>query len=375
MNKVAYCALNKIFGFKPSLGLSLIEHTGSAEKIFTLSRDELRALIGPDSHILNQICSQALVEANEELEKTRREGAVFLCHNESSYPKLLKECQDPPLGLYVKSSDSIENIFGKYPSIAIVGTREMSVYGKDWCRNFLEALSSSGQKALIVSGLAYGVDITAHLAALEYGLPTVAVMATGIERIYPSKHIHIADRIVESPGSAIISDYPIGTAPLPLHFLRRNRIIAGLSSSIILVESRKKGGGMMTARLGTSYNRDVYALPGRLKDIRSQGCNILIKEKIAEPVSENEDMLLRLGFRTYHKGRKQSRLDTILNISPEEKEKLISIAKIIEKEPGIDISGLSEISGFTFGAVTAATEMLMAEGIIDMDILGHCHYN
>lgn len=376
MEKTAYCALNRIFGFKPALGLSLIRQVGSAYGVFCLHRDDLRALVGPDGQILNQISGKALDEARIELEKTDKASARFICHNSPDYPALLKECSDPPIGLYFKSDDSPERVFSQTHTIAVVGTRDMSLYGKDWCKHFLKHLSESKEKIQIVSGLAYGIDICAHLGAIENGLATIAVLPTGVDRIYPSRHIGIAERIIQSPHSALVSDYPIGTAPLPIHFLRRNRIIAGLSKAVILVESRAKGGGMTTARLAASYDRELYALPGRIGDIRSQGCNLLIRERLAEPLSDAEEMVEKLGLIRRTK-RRENKLQALFTSQLEESQRnnVEAIIELIRRENGIDNQTISRRTGLPYGNVVALTEFLSAEGIIEMDFLGQCHYN
>ena len=190
--------------------------------------------------------------------------------------------------------------------VAVVGTRDISPYGREWCERIVHALARTSPKPLIVSGLAIGTDICAHKAALEASLPTIAVMATGTDTIYPYRHRQIAEKMSGTQGCALVTDYPPGTAPLPVNFLRRNRIIAGLSHATILVESKIKGGGMMTCRLAFSYDRDVYALPGRADDLRSQGCNHLIRARMAEPLTSEEDIIDSLGLLTT--GRKSPSL-------------------------------------------------------------------
>lgn len=377
--KIAICALNRIFGFEPRIGHSLLEYTGSATSIFDMDRDSLRAILGPYAKYLGQICPKTLEEAEDELEDCEDEGASFLGVNEGGYPAMLRECEDAPIGLYLRAESSPEEIFSARPAIAIVGTRDMSQYGQSWCRDLLECISGAKIKPLIVSGLAFGIDITAHEAALRYGIPTVAVMATGIDSIYPSRHTGTADRMASTPGCALVTDYPRGTSPLPLHFLRRNRIIAGLSDSIILVESRVKGGGMMTARLGSSYNRDVYALPGRVDDIRSQGCNHLIREKLAEPVADLEDFVRMLGLEEGKTIRKKCTRDIILqcfsDMDPAEIEKLVSLTEIIRSSRGITAEEIALKTGWKSHEVSGLTGILAAEGIICMDLLGHCSFN
>ena len=378
IRKKAACALNRIFGFEPRLGLSLIEYAGSPEAVFGMDREMVRQAMGPYWKYISQICPSSLDSAGKELDRVYDSGGSFIGMGEEGYPTLLSECEDPPIGLYVRSVDDPADIFGRRPAIAIVGTRDMSPYGEGWCRDFIECLSSLPEKPLIISGLAYGVDITAHRAALDKGLPTIAVMATGIDSVYPRNHIHTADRMAQTPGCALVTDYPVGTSPLAIHFMRRNRIIAGLSESVILVESRIRGGGMITARLGNSYNRSVYALPGRIDDIRSQGCNLLIREKIAEATGSVEELVAAMGLG--RPGRRQGKDPGSLialafpEASPGLREELTAVATTVKGHRGIDIGGIKDETGMSHGDVAGLLEMLCAGGIISMDLLGQCRF-
>ena len=243
--KACLCALNRIFGFEPKIGLALISHLGSASEIFSLSVEELTALLGPYSRHKDKICRRAIDEAAKELIHLSGSGVSFCGITERPYPSLLKECEDPPIGLYIKSATPLSSLWQE-DRIAVVGTRDISQYGREWCTRIVSSFAASPVRPAIVSGLAMGVDIEAHKTALENGLPTIAVLPTGPDAIYPLRHRLQAERIASAPGSALITDYPPGTAPLAVHFLRRNRIIAGLSKATILIESKTRGGGMMT---------------------------------------------------------------------------------------------------------------------------------
>lgn len=243
----------------------------------------------------------------------------------------------------------------------------------------MQGLGRSADKPLIVSGLALGTDICAHLEAMESGLPTVAVMATGPEAVYPYRHRAYAERMASTPGCALITDYPPGTAPLAIHFLRRNRIIAGLSDSTILVESRIKGGGMMTARLAYSYNREVYALPGRVDDSRSQGCNLLIKSKIAEAIDSVEGLTESLGMHMCPARRAVSDSELIGSIfkgaGPDLIRELASVLAAIRKNRGINLDDLADRTGLGYSKTSQLTGMLEMEGIISIDLLQRCTIN
>lgn len=374
--KIASCALNRIFGFEPRLGLALIDYAGSAEAVFRMDREKIREAMGPYWKYISQIGQAVLDSAQDELEGIYEEGSEFLGIGDPLYPAMLKECDDPPIGLYVRGDDIVSNIFGYKAAVAIVGTRDMTPYGQEWCRRMVERMAASPAKPVIVSGLAYGIDITAHNAALEYGLPTIAAMATGIDAVYPQRHISTADRIVSSPGSALVTDYPVGTVPLAIHFMRRNRIIAGLAHSVIVVESKEKGGSLITARLAGSYSRDVYALPGRIDDMNSRGCNMIIREKLAEPVTDPEDLVEKLGLGKSGPVRKTDWVATIREAYGKDGqakvEEIESVAMVIKRNRGIDLQGICRETMLSYGTVAGIVEVLAADGYISIDLVGHC---
>lgn len=380
--KACHCALNRIFGFEPKISLALISHFGSASEIFALTPNEVNDILGPHSKYRGMISGEALDSAYRELETLSTRDIEFVGWNEEEYPITLKECEDAPAGLYIKSSCLSEIPWNRQRMISIIGTRDLSPYGKEWCERIIRSLSEIPEKdrPVIISGLALGVDICAHTAALKYGLPTIAVMATGPDTVYPSRHRMSAQNISRSQGSALITDYPPGTAPLAIHFLRRNRIIAGLSEATILIESKIKGGGMMTARLADSYNRTVFALPGRVDDIRSQGCNNLIRNRIATPISSIEDFLKDLGVKRSTKGDNRDCSakieETYRNSLSEDKiSQMGAILLAIRKERGIAVEDISILTGIEYTRVSQLLGMLETDGIISRDLLQRCFIN
>ena len=342
--RAAWCALNTVFGFEPRLGHRLAEALGSALPAFSLTGPQMHEL-GIPLRLRPLLSLRTLEEAAASLEGLLREDDRFLAWPDKDYPALLRECEDPPLGLYLRSSDPPSGLFAPgRPAIAIVGTRDISSYGNEWCQRIVAALAEIPSKPLIVSGLALGVDGVAHRAALDCGLPTLGIMATGIETVYPHRHGALAQRMAAAPGSGLMTDYPPGTPPLAPHFLRRNRIIAGLCRATILVESRIRGGGMMTARLAASYGRDVLALPGRVDDLRSQGCNLLIREQTAEA----------------------------LNLPPAQIDRLATITGLIRERRGISLEDIARTMDLPWQEVAADAGILEADGIICMDLLQNC---
>lgn len=378
--KVCVCALNRIFGFKPTIARGLINTFGSACAVFRTDHESIRRLIGPFNGVDQMINIQAIENAKEELEKISRMGYDFICINDPDYPALLKECEDPPIGLYISSISPPSDIFNTRPSIAIVGTRDISPYGREWCRRIVGAIAHAEIKPLIVSGLALGTDITAQAQALDCGLPTLSVMATGIETLYPHQNRHIGETIERTPGCALITDYPTGTVPMAFNFLRRNRIIAGMSSATILVESKAQGGGMMTARLAFSYERDVYALPGRVDDIRSQGCNQLIMEKIAEPITDLDELVDKLGLKAARKGKASDILKDVEakykgHIPDGNLDDLLDILQLIKNNRGITLDELCNKSEKPYSTIAECTGMLESDGVISIDLIQRCTIN
>ena len=364
------CALNRIFCYEPVVGLRLLEYFGTAAAVFEAPSGQLGGLLHARPEYAGKVHRGALAESARELESVERIGGRFVGLHSQAYPQLLRECPDRPLGLYVRSQTPAEDLFNSREAIAFVGTRDLSSYGREWCGNLVSTLSETSVKPLIVSGLAFGIDYVAHTTALTLSLPTVGVMATGIDRIYPSRHESLAERMVCTPGCALVSCYPLGTAPLANQFLSRNRIIAGMSRATVLVESKIRGGGLITARHAYSYDRDVYALPGRVDDVRSQGCNRLIRDKIAEPVISREDFLDKLGLKA-PRLRKQDVLGKAAGLFPDGSLEL-AVLKAVLAERGIDIRTLCARTDRPYAEVIAAALALESEGFLSMDILQRC---
>ncbi len=378
--KAALCALNRIFGFEPRIAHALIGHFGNASGIFMNGTKETERILGPYTRYKGMISKNAPDEAAEELERLSGQNISFIGLGEDAYPLFLKECEDAPVGIYIRSTTPPETLFSYKRSISVVGTRDISPYGKEWCRRIVLSMGATESKPAIISGLALGTDICAHAAALEAGLPTIGVMATGPETVYPYRHRDFAERMVHTPGCGLVTDYPPGTAPLAIHFLRRNRIIAGLGESLILIESKIKGGGMMTSRLAFSYDRDVYALPGRADDICSQGCNLLIRDKIAEPLTDIGTLLksLHMDRKERHKKMGDDELLNGIYGSRYPKDKIDAMARLlllIRKERGISVEDLAAASGMEYGKTSGLVSILEADGLISVDLLRRCAIN
>lgn len=368
------CALNRIFGFEPKIGLALLEHLGSGKAVFELTEKEKDEILGPFSKYRSSLNANAVETSAKELTRLKRLGINFYGFGQENYPARLMECEDAPLGLYVRGNlpKKIDN------AIAIVGSRNLTIYGQECCKDIVIALSECKEKPIIISGLALGTDIVAHKTARECGLGTIGVMATGPDKIYPRRHTYFANSIVKEENCALVTDYPPGTEAYPINFIRRNRIIAGMSDATILIESKIKGGGMITARLAFSYNRDVYALPGRINDPMSQGCNYLIKSEIAAPITDYNELIKSLNLRI-NKSNKltDSNLHELYsNMLPVEKiEKMFEIITTIKKDPGVSLIELESIIKLSSGELRELTCFLEADRLIDIDILQRCTLN
>ncbi|MBO7641212.1 MAG: DNA-protecting protein DprA [Bacteroidales bacterium] len=376
--RAAWCALNLVFGFEPRIGHALVDAVGDALAIFSLKERQMQEL-GLPERFRPQLGRSAVEAAAASLEELARQGRRFIAWTEEDYPSLLRECEDPPLGLYCRSDDPPGTLFDPdRPAIGIVGTRNISPYGNEWCQRIVTALARTASKPLIVSGLALGVDGVAHRTALDCGLPTIGIMATGIETVYPWRHNALAERMAATPGSALLTDYPPGTAPVATHFLRRNRIIAGICSATILVESKIRGGGMMTARLAASYDRTVLALPGRIDDLRSQGCNLLIRQQIAEPITDLDELPVQLGLagrrgrRTVQDPSEEVRQTYAGVLPPEQVQRLVAIVGLIRRQRGISLEEIARATGRPWPEVSADAGILESDGIISTDLLQNC---
>lgn len=279
-------AITMFKGIGPRLINRLIEHFGSIESFF--AEKNLNIEIIPDfgyQRAAQIDREEALAKADREIDFCIRNGVRIISHKDTDYPYRLLQCPDFPNVIYCKGDVNLN-----YKKIlSIVGTRKSTLYGRNCCNEIVSELKARGQDVLIISGLAYGIDIAAHKAALESGLKTVGVVAHGLNQLYPSSHKNIAREMVEN-GGAILSDFSILASPEPQNFLKRNRIVAGLSDAILVVESAEKGGSMITASLGNSYNREVLAIPGKSTDKYSKGCNQLIKQNRASLVESASDI-------------------------------------------------------------------------------------
>ena len=269
----------------------LIAYIGSVEGIFKEKKAALMKVPGIGEILAIEISkSNVLAQAEEEIAFIEKYNIKASCYFDKDYPSRLKLCPDAPLVLFIKGNIDLEN----QKVISIVGTRNATDYGKSFCENLIESMAQKKHNAIIVSGLAYGIDIAAHKAALKHKLETVACLAHGLKSIYPKTHDKYAREIIQN--GALVTEFTSTTTVDRAYFVRRNRIIAGLADATIVVESGQKGGSLITAEFANSYNRDVFAVPGPIDRDSSKGCNKLIKINKASLLENVEDLEYMLGW-------------------------------------------------------------------------------
>jgi len=265
-------AISLIPGIGSVTARNLIAYVGNVKDIFQEKEKNLMKIPGVGEVNAQRIIHQNVLDrAKREVDFILKNQIQTLFYLDDNYPARLKSCNDSPIILYFKGNANLN----EQRIISVVGTRNATNYGKEICDELIRSFSERNYKILVISGLAYGIDVYAHKACLKYNVTTVGVFAHGLDTIYPSLHASVAAKMLENGG--LLSDFVSDTVIDRQNFLRRNRIIAGLSDATIIVESAEKGGALVTADIANSYNRDVFAFPGRINDPFSRGCNKIIK--------------------------------------------------------------------------------------------------
>ena len=277
----------------PGIGVAsarkLIAYFGSAENVFRADKSALMQIQGMKEDIANQLLNRSILkDAATEIKFINRYKIQTCFYRDSNYPFRLKACEDAPIIIYYKGVTDLN----ASRIVSIVGTRKASAYGKSVCRQLIQELID--YEVVVVSGLAYGIDISAHKAALEFGIPTVGVLAHGLDTIYPALHRTDAEKMLKNGG--LLTEFIQGTPADKHNFPKRNRIIAGLADVTIVVESSAKGGSLITADIANSYDREVGAFPGRVGDKQSIGCNELIKTNKAHLIESAADLVKLMNW-------------------------------------------------------------------------------
>ena len=346
-------ALLEIENVGPSVGRKMIDIFGNAKEIFKAKKKEILALGAIGENIWNGISdSSNLNFAEAQFKFAESNNTEIISYYEDSFPNRLKHINDSPLILYQKGNCNLNH----QKMVAIVGTRQATDYGKDFCIKLIEELKS--YNAYVVSGLAFGIDFCAHQNAVSNGIHNIAVMGHGLDRVYPSVHRKIADSIVEK--GALLTEFPILTNPDRENFPKRNRIVAGMVDAIVVVESAIKGGSMITAKLGNDFNRDVFALPGRNTDEQSLGCNHLIKTNQAHLIESSKDVGYILGWEKSVENKPHAvQKQLFLDLSELERG-LVNV--LLEGEKSID--EIAILSKIPVSKVSTSLLMLEFQGVV-----------
>lgn len=363
-------ALTKLGYISPDVLLRIIQQTGSGKTLYE-TRDHLEELLPESSKRLKDIIggnwNDAIAYAKNEMEFCQKNNISILCYGDNDYPQRLNECPDAPVVLYYKGNANLNC----HHVINIIGTRHCTNYGSDVICRFISDLKKLCPEVLIVSGLAYGVDINAHKYALDNGFNTVGVLAHGLDTLYPSMHRETATKMIEQGG--LLTEYMSNTRIDKQNFIRRNRIVAGISDACILVESAKHGGGLITARISQDYGRDVFAVPGRTSDHYSQGCNSLIHDNQASLLLSAEDFVLSMGWENDKILEEAKSRGIELSLFPELTDEQQTIANTLEKFGDLQLNILMIKTGFTIGKLNQLLFEMEMNGIVRPMAGGNYH--
>jgi len=331
---------------------ALVNVYGDAHSIFKAKKKDLENIEGIGSIRASSIKAFDNFQTSEEeiafIEKYKISPLFITGKN---YPQRLLNCYDSPALLYYRGNADLNTS----KIIAIVGTRNCTGYGKNICEKLIEELAA--ENILVVSGLAFGIDTIAHKASLKHHLPTVGVLAHGLDRIYPSQNKTLAKQMAMNGG--LLTEFISNTNPDKQNFPKRNRIVAGMCDAVIVIETGKRGGSLITAELGNNYNKDVFAIPGRIGDAKSEGCNYLIKNNKAALINGAEDLLEMMGWNASKPAVKKQR-ELFIELSPDEK----IIIEILQQKAAVHIDELYFKSSLSSSAVAAALLMLEMQGIV-----------
>jgi DNA processing protein len=350
--KLYQVALGMIPGVGSMYTKTLISHIGSAEKIFSMPKGKLLQIPGVGQVLAQSICNskESLVKAEKQLERAEKEKARLIFYTDKEYPVRFKEVPDAPVMLYVKGPADLNS----KRTVAIVGTRSATEYGKSQTEKLVEELGP--WSPLIISGLAYGIDVYAHQACLNKQIPTLGVMASGLDYIYPTVHKNIASRMTEMGGLA--TEYGYGTMPEVGFFPARNRIVAALSDVVIVIEAAAKGGALITAELANGYHREVFALPGNLTQSHSKGCLNLIRDHKAHILTETMDLVKLMNWDQQTSEKKEEPLPD--NLSETE----ISILRLLQEQGDMALDDLSWKSSISLNKLAGLLLKLEMDGLI-----------
>ena len=348
-------AISLIKGIGPVLAKNLIAYLGDVDAIFKESQSNLAKIpdIGPV--LSKQISTQhVLARADKEINFIEKNNIQSFFYTDKTYPYRLKECIDAPIILYAKGN--VE--FNSTRYIGVVGTRGATEYGKENCRKLIQDLATIAPDVTIISGLAYGIDICAHKTALDSGLPTIAAIGHGLDRIYPAVHRSTAVRMLEKGG--LVTEYLTETNPDKQNFVQRNRLIAGMCDAVVVIESGAKGGSLITADMAQSYNRDVFAFPGRVGDSFSAGCNALIKNNKAGLIESSKDLVNAMCWEVNTNSNVPIQHSLFLDLTEEQQ----NIVTLLRKEEHISLNQLAIALGLPVSKTSSMLLELEFSGVV-----------
>jgi DNA processing protein len=309
------------------LAKNLLAYCGSAQNVFKQSKSKLLKIPGIGETIATNILAFTdFSKAEDEIAFIAKHKIRPLYFTDADYPETLKQIADSPLMLYRLGNMELET----HRMVAIVGTRKASDEGKEFCEQLVAGLKP--YNCTIVSGLAYGIDIAAHKAALQNNMPTIGVLAHGLDRVYPAVHTSTAKKMIENGG--LLTEYMTGTVPDRENFPSRNRIVAGLCDAVVVIETDIKGGSMITAEIAFGYNRDVFAVPGNPNNENRKGCNFLIKNNKAALIENADDIALMMGWDAKTTAKPTPQHQLLLDLTKDE-EKVVQALKTL-KNTGMD---------------------------------------
>jgi DNA processing protein len=340
----------------PVLTRRLVSYCGSAEAVFREKRANLEKIPGIGDRLSEYVINNEVIrQAEEEIDFLEKNNITALFYLDESYPERLRHCEDAPVVIFIKGKTQ----FNRSRVLSIVGTRNPTDYGKELCNRLVESLAASQPDLLIVSGLAYGIDICAHKAALKNKLETAAILAHGLTVVYPSVHREAAKQIMGQ--GALVTEFLHNEQPEPNNFVKRNRIIAGIADATVVVESGVQGGALITADIANSYSRDVFAFPGRTFDSYSTGCNRLIKSNRAALIEDARDLEYMMGWQNTGSAVQQTKQkELFVELTPDESVLL----KAIRESSGITIDQLSLICEMPVSRASASLLNLEFHGLV-----------
>lgn len=359
---VCLYALSLIPGVGSLTARRLYDLVGSAEEIFTSSSSLIHRNPRFWDRIQNAIASgNVLVRARQDLQRASDKGIGIIPFHSPDYPHRLRACVDAPLILFAQGN---LNALKNKVLLSVVGTRQCDAYGRDMTQRLLGQLKEAIGSYTVVSGLAYGIDIAAHRAALAHDLPTIAVLGHGLDRIYPSVHRNTAMEMLHQ--GALLSEYDLGTAPDRFHFVNRNRIVAGVSDATLVVQSAEKGGSLITARLAFGYDRSVFAVPGRLTDPLSEGCNRLIAQNMAASALSGQEIAMEAGWKIIQQESQPTPevVPTLPLEDPQAESPQEQILQLIRQEEGVMIDDLCYRLGLNIQDVSLCLFHLEMQGVV-----------